>query len=76
MRTQRSSCPRSSGASTILGWDPEAIPKTRKDDDPEPRSYDVADHSGYEHTIRLVPACASSLVDPTMDRGRPSLFRA
>ncbi len=30
--------------------DAEAIPKTRKDDDPEPRSYDVADHSGYEHT--------------------------
>jgi CRISPR-associated endonuclease/helicase Cas3 len=29
--------------------DADFIPKMRKEDDPEPRSYDVADHSGYEH---------------------------
>lgn len=30
--------------------DVESIPQARQDDDPEPRSYDVADHSGYERT--------------------------
>jgi CRISPR-associated endonuclease/helicase Cas3 len=30
--------------------DAESVPKMRKDDDPEPRSLDVADHSGYERT--------------------------